>query len=112
MRIRQLACVMTVIVITSFQNVQAGPLQASGQAMGHSVNAVGYSVAASAQLVFGAAAIPLGFSAQVGKASGAASDALWEAANEPVGQPLPITEENITAGPPPSQVIEQQEGSQ
>ena len=66
-------------------------------------------VAAGAQAVSAVAAIPFGVSAEVGQVSGEISEELWNAANAPIGEPLPIADEPITAGPPPGEALRQGE---
>ena len=79
----------------------------SGEALKHSAQAVGYSLAASVQVVSGVIAIPLGLSAEVGKVSGEMSDSLWEIANTPIGEPLPVADEAITLGPSPREALDE-----
>lgn len=80
-------------------------LRTSGQAVQNSVNALGYSLVAGTQLVFGVLAVPLGASAGLGQVSGEMSDAFWEVANTPADAPFPVADEAITAGPPPSDAL-------
>ena len=49
--------------------------------------------------------MPLKASAAVGELSGEMGDAFWEAANAPVVDPLPITEDVVTIGPPPAEAL-------
>lgn len=93
-------------------DVAADSLQSSGRALQHSANAVGYALAGTGQLVSGVAAVPLGFVGAVGEVSNAASNALMDAANADVGAPLPLSDEVVTAGPPPSTVMQVQPGMQ
>lgn len=90
----------------------ADSLQSSGRALQHSANAVGYALAGTTQLVSGVAAVPLGFVGAVGQVSNAASDALMDAANADVGAPLPISDQIVTAGPPPSTALQLSPGLQ
>lgn len=70
-------------------------------AVTHSGNAVAHTSVAAVKLVSGAVAAPLMVSGEVGKASGRMGEALWEEANTP----LPVTDEVITAGPPPARAM-------
>ena len=104
---KRLIYLLSVVALTTTYTACAadGSFRHSGRAVQHSGNAIGYSLVATGQFVAGALAIPLGFSAQVGTVSGQMSDELWEAANAPIGAPLPITEQTITVGPPPGEAI-------
>lgn len=95
-----------------FTEAAADSLQSSGRALQHSANAVGYALAGSGQLVSGVAAVPLGFLGAIGQVSDAASDSLMDAANADIGAPLPISDEIVTAGPPPSTVLQANPGTQ
>lgn len=73
--------------------------------VGHSVQgskqgsqAVGHSAAGAAKLTSGIVAVPLMAVGEVGKAAGASGKEMWDEANSP----LPISDETVTAGPPPS----------
>jgi len=85
----------------------------SGKASTQASQAVGHGATASGQVVSGAASVPLAGSGAVSGAAGAAStsaaEALSESANTVPGQPLPVAEETITAGPPPDQALKQDE---
>ena len=52
-------------------------------------------------------ALPLGVAGEIGAVSGDLSDELWEVANAPIGEPLPIAEESFTVGPSPGEALEQ-----
>jgi len=80
-------------------------LQHSSLALTHSLNAIGHSFIGGAQLVSGVVAVPLKASAAVGELSGEMGDAFWEAANAPVVEPLTITEDVVTIGPPPAEAL-------
>ncbi|MDH3513862.1 MAG: mechanosensitive ion channel protein MscS [Gammaproteobacteria bacterium] len=71
----------------------------------HSAQAVGHSLAAGGKLVSGVAAVPLLVVGGMGQASMAAGQALWETADGP----LPVTDENFTAGPNPGQAMKKEE---
>lgn len=88
--------------ITSPAGAQSS-IQHSGQAVIHSANAFGHSVQGGAKLVSGVVAIPLIAAGAVGELSGEVGNALWETANAP----LPISDEVVTVGPPPSEAIRQ-----
>lgn len=88
--------------ITSAAGAQSS-IQHSGQAVIHSANAFAQSVEGGAKLVSGVVAIPLIAAGAVGELSGEVGNTLWETANAP----LPISDEVVTAGPPPSDAIRQ-----
>jgi len=77
----------------------------SVKTVAHSGQAVSHGVAASAMASSGVVAIPLVLSGAVGHASGKAGKELWDIANTPIGDPLPISDEAITAGPTPTEMM-------
>lgn len=76
------------------------------QAINHSVQAVGYSVAGTAQLASGAVAVPLIAIGSVGELSKAAGEDLMKTANAPIGTPLPVSDVTVSAGPAPDKAIQ------
>lgn len=112
MHSRTLPLVFCFLASVHGTDAAADSLQSSGRALQHSANAIGYALAGTSQLVSGVAAVPLGFVGAIGEVSNAASDALMDAANSDVGAPLPISEEVVTAGPPPSTAIQTNPGAQ
>lgn len=106
---RELLVVVTTVIFIWGGQLEAqagGSVQNSSRALEYSLKAVAYSSVASMQLVFGAAAIPLGVAAELGKVSGEMSDAMWEVANTPVDEPFPVADEAIMIGPPPARALE------
>lgn len=99
--IPSLILLLAVAANSSAQN----SFQHSGQAVTHSLQALGESMVAGAKLVSGVAAVPFKAIGAVGELSGQMGDSLWQAANAPVGAPLPVTDEVITAGPSPGEAI-------
>lgn len=91
--------------------VAQSSLQHSGQAVTHSLQAIGEGMVAGAKLVSGVAAVPLKAAGAVGELSSDMGDALWEAANAPAAGPLLLTDDVITIGPPPGEAIRRQETS-
>ena len=81
------------------------------ESLGHSSQAIGHATVGSLKLISGSAAVPFLLSGTIGQAAGEIGDALWEEANRPMGEPLEITDEVITAGPSPSEAM-QDEGEQ
>ncbi len=77
-----------------------GALTHSGQASKHSAQALGHTVISGAKFVSGSAAVPSGLSGSIGGVSRAANNDLWESANTPIGDPLPVTDETYQVGPP------------
>lgn len=77
----------------------------AGRASGHSAASAAHSVAGAAQLTSGAIAVPLYISGAVGTVSTNIANELMEAATAPAGTPLVITEETVTAGPPPNDAL-------
>ncbi len=98
--------ILTGLVATQTAQAQAGgSVQHASQASGHSARAVGHSVAGTTKLVSGVVAVPLIAIGASGQASQQAGESLWDIANEPIGTPLPVTEETVTAGPSPARAI-------
>jgi hypothetical protein len=103
-----LATVLTVAL--PVQIAAAGDsVQHSGRALEHSTRAAGHSLAGGASLVSGVAAVPFLASGQVGRVSQGIGQDLRDAADGGAGVALPLTEEVITVGPPPGEVLERPE---
>ena len=97
---------LTALLALSSQSAFAqGSARHFSQAVDHSVKAVGHSVVAGTKLSAGVIAVPLTVSATAGQASNQAAAELWDYAEMPIGTPLPITDETVTAGPSPDQAI-------
>ncbi len=97
-------------LLTSNAALAGGAVTHSGQASVHSAQAIGHAGISGAKFVSGSAAVPLTFSGGVGTVSAAAGNELWEIADTPIGDPLPVTDKIYTIGPPPDQAIRQSEG--
>jgi hypothetical protein len=89
--------------------VAGGSVEASTEALNHSLQAVGYSLQAGVKLASGALAIPFITVGEIGKVSGEVGHGLWEEANSPPTEPLPVSDEIITIGPNPADQLEKQE---
>lgn len=94
-------------IVTTQPAHAMGSAQHLSEAVVHSTQAVGHSVVGSAQLASGVVAVPLIAVGSVGQVSQQAGNDLWQIANEPIGTPLPISDETITAGPSPAQAIKE-----
>lgn len=77
----------------------------SAQASGNASASAAHSIAASGQVTSAAVAVPLKAVGAVGAASAQAGDGLSKAASAPIGTPLQVTDEAITAGPLPSEAM-------
>ena len=77
----------------------------SAQASGNASASAAHSIAASGQVTSAAIAVPLKAVGAVGAASAQAGDGLSKAASAPIGTPLQVTDEAITAGPLPSEAM-------
>ncbi len=79
-------------------------LNESGQASGHAGASAGHGILASGQVTSAAIAVPLSVGGAVLGAAAAiatgAADSAMNAANTPIGQPLPVTDHVITTMPP------------
>ncbi len=71
---------------------------------GHSARAAGHVIVGGAQAASASAAVPLMASGAVGKASGQSGKAMMDEAIGD-GAPLPISDETVTAGPPPDDAL-------
>lgn len=103
--------IAAIIAFTSSTNVIASgnhsgqALKETGKSGSHASASVGHSVAGSGQVTSAASAMPLAVVGSVGTVSKTVSNELMEAATAPIGTPLEITEESISAGPPPSEAL-------
>lgn len=89
---------LAVLLLTVQPATAQGSLKHSARATTHGSQAAAHSAAGAAKLATGVAAIPLIAAGEVGQAAGASGKAMWEGSH----QPLPISDETITAGPPPA----------
>ena len=103
----------TAILMTALLNshtvLAGGVVRHSGQASAHSAQAVGHTVISGAKFVSASAAAPLTFSGATGKFSAAAGNRLWETADTPIGDALPVTDKTYLIGPPPDRAMRQPE---
>ncbi len=76
------------------------------RASGHASKSLGHSIAAGGQAVSAVAAVPFLAVGASGGVSTQIGHDLHDAAIAPVGEPLEITDEIITVGPPPDLAIE------
>ncbi len=81
----------------------------SAQALDHSGQAVGHLAVGTVKATASVAAIPLAASGAAGQASGRAAIGLSELANAPIGEPLSITDDTLTAGPSPADALRNEE---
>lgn len=81
----------------------------SAQALDHSGQAVGHLAVGTLKATASVAAVPLAASGAVGQASGRAAAGLAELADAPIGEPLPITDDTLTAGPSPAEALRNRE---
>lgn len=96
---------VTSMLFGSASAIAAGPSQHMSQASGHSVQAIAQTSVAGVKIVSGVVAVPLMLVGEVGQASGQAGHALWDSANQPIGEPLAITDEIITSTVSPEQAM-------
>ena len=78
----------------------------SAQSLEHSTQAIGHISVGTVKAASGIVAIPFGAVGKAGELSGQAGDGMWEFANEP----LEISDEIITVGPTPADMIQQDQG--
>jgi hypothetical protein len=99
---------LVVVISMLFGSVSAmaaGPSEHMSQASAHSAQAIAQTSVAGVKIVSGVVAVPLMLVGGVGKASGQAGHALWDSANQPIGEPLTITDEIITSTVSPDQAM-------
>lgn len=91
----------------------------SGQAVKEAVKAgshasasAGHAIVGSGQVTSAASAVPLAIAGSAGAVSTEIAKDLMEAATAPIGAPLEITDESVTAGPPPNKALETKKNKQ
>ena len=80
-------------------------IEEASKAGSHTSTSAGHSIAASGQVTSAASAVPLAVSGSAGAVSTEIAKELMDAATVPIGTPLEMTEESVTAGPPPDQAL-------
>jgi hypothetical protein len=80
----------------------AGHLSASVE---HSIGSVAHLSAGTAKAISASTAMPLKAVGAIGAASAEMGDALWDEANRPIGEPLPIDDTIHTVGPRPDEAL-------
>lgn len=80
-------------------------IEEAGKASSHATGSAAHGVIASGQTTSAAAAVPLAIAGAAGAVSAKISKELMDAAKAPVGTPLEITDESVTAGPPPNEAL-------
>ena len=98
------------LLVMSVLSVQAH----AGDSVEQSLQALGYTIEGGFKMVSAAAAIPLVTAGEIGAVSGEIGHELLDEAARPPGQyhanqPLPVTDEVITAGPEPDQELKNRE---
>jgi len=81
----------------------------SVQAGSHAFKGSGHATLASGQLVSATAVVPFAIVGSVGVVGSVGTEivrGMMDAETTPAGTPLPITDETITAGPPPNVVLQ------
>lgn len=81
-------------------------VQESSKACSHAGTGASYGLAASGQAVSAVAAVPFAVAGSIGAVSGHIADGLMHGASAP----LPLTDESITAGPPPDVALRGKNG--
>lgn len=101
------SAVIMIFCVTAFasdtHSVQA--VEDASKAGSHASTSAGHSIAASGQVTSAASAVPLAVSGSAGAVSTEIAKELMDAATAPIGTPLEITDESVTAGPPPDQAL-------
>lgn len=109
-KLKAVAIASAFIVTMGINSFAAGThsgqaLEESGQALKHAGGSVGHGVIASGQVTSAASAVPLAIGGSAGAVSARISKDLMDAATAPIGTPLEVTDESVTAGPPPNEAL-------
>jgi hypothetical protein len=107
-----LALIGAVSLLATDSAMAGGSTQHFSRGLTHSGQAVGHSMAGGAQLVSAAVAVPLIVSGHVGELATQLGEGAWDAATSPTGTSLPMTDDVITAGPPPDRMLRGEEKEQ
>ncbi|MCP4702753.1 MAG: hypothetical protein GY862_38715 [Gammaproteobacteria bacterium] len=99
----QVACVI-ILLANACSALPQGSARHSAQSARHAASSVAHGVIGSSKAVSAVASVPLGVSGRIGAVSGQAGTHLSEEAL--VEEPLPITDETVTAGPPPDKKLQ------
>lgn len=75
------------------------------KAASHGSASAAHAIVGSGQVTSAASAVPLSVAGSAGAVSTEIAKDLMEAATAPIGSPLEITDESVTAGPPPNEVL-------
>lgn len=78
----------------------------AGKASSHASASAGHAIVGSGQVTSAASAVPLAVSGSAGAVSTEIAKDLRDAATAPVGTPLEVTDESVTAGVPPSEALD------
>jgi len=109
MKNRDICFALVLAAIGGVHSANAGgSAEASGMALTHSMEAIGYSLEGGFKIASGTAAVPLMFAGEVGAVSGEIGNALYEEANAPPHGAFPVTDEVITVGPSPAEQLKDQ----
>ncbi len=78
----------------------------AAKAGSHASNSAAHAIAGTGQVTSATSAVPLAISGAAGAVATEVANDLMDAATQPIGETLEITDENISAGPPPNEVLE------
>jgi hypothetical protein len=102
-----LAIIMMIGVNSYAGGTHSGQAVQEGvKASGHASKSAAHAIVGTGQVVSGAVAVPLAIGGSAGAVSAQSAKGLMDAATAPVGTPLEITDESVTAGPPPSEALD------
>jgi len=77
----------------------------AGKAGSHASASAANAIVGSGQVTSAASAVPLAIGGSAGAVSAEMAKDSMEAATAPIGTPLEITDESVTAGPPPNEAL-------
>lgn len=80
-------------------------LEEGSKAGTHASTSAAHAIVGSGQVTSAASAVPLAIGGSAGAVSAEIAKDLMKAATAPIGTPLEITDESVTAGPPPNEAL-------
>lgn len=80
-------------------------VEESAQTGSHASASAAHGIVASGQVTSAASAVPLAIGGSAAAVTTEIAKDLMDAATAPVGTPLEITDESVTAGPPPDEAL-------
>jgi len=80
-------------------------VEESGKVSSHASTSAAHAISGSGQVTSAVSAVPLSIGGAAGAVSTEMAKDLMDAATAPIGTPLKIADESVTAGPPPNEAL-------